>query len=144
MLFKLVAWFIFLALTATALLHVYWGLGGLWPASSEPELVRTVIGITHQDHMPAMGMTLIVAALIFSAGGFAALRGILELDSLIFIRIPLAGLALIFLLRGAATYFPGPLRDAAEPFATLNTLYFSPLVLLIGCGFALLTLSPRN
>lgn len=136
-------WFCFAVLSATAALHAYWAFGGLWPATSEAELVRTVIGI-ERDRMPSFAMTLLVAALIFAAGAFGLVRGVLGWDSLVFIRTPLGALTAIFLLRGAASYLPGPLANAAEPFAQLNALYFSPLILLLGACFAYLTLSPRH
>jgi len=136
-------WFCFITLSATAALHVYWGLGGLWPADDAATLSRTVIG-THGGVMPPAGLTLLVAALIFAAGSFAFARGVLAWDSLILLRVPLAGLALIFLLRGAVTYIPGPFAQAAEPFAHLNAVYFSPLILALGAAFTALALSPRN
>lgn len=136
-------WFCFITLSATAGLHVYWGLGGLWPADNAAALSRTVIG-THSGVMPPAGLTLVVAVLIFAAGSFAFARGVLAWDSLILLRVPLAGLALIFLLRGAVTYMPGPFAQAAEPFAHLNAVYFSPLILALGAAFAALALSPRN
>ena len=136
-------WFCFIILSATAALHVYWGLGGLWPADNAAALSRTVIG-THGGVMPPAGLTLVVAALIFAAGSFAFARGVLAWDSLILLRVPLAGLALIFLLRGAVTYIPGPFSQAAEPFTHLNAVYFSPLILALGAAFAMLALSPRN
>lgn len=136
-------WFCFAVLAATTALHVYWGLGGLWPASSEPELVRMVVGL-ETDRMPARGATLAVAALIFASGTFGLMRGVLGWDSLVFVRLPLAIVAAVFLLRGAATYVPGLQPFAAEPFARLNALYFSPLILLLGVCFAYLTLAPRQ
>ncbi|WP_300541033.1 DUF3995 domain-containing protein [Maricaulis sp.] len=138
-----VGWFCFCVLGATAALHAYWALGGLWPAAAEPDLVKTVIGADH-DRMPAAGLTLLVAFLIFTAGVFAFARGVLDWDSRLFLRIPLAGLAAIFLLRGTASYLPGPFARSVEPFATLNALYFSPLILLLGLGFAYLALAPRS
>jgi hypothetical protein len=140
-----VGWFCFLTLAATALLHAYWGFGGLWPASNEPDLVRTVVGISHSDSMPSPISTLIVAALIFSAGCFALVSGVLGWNSLLFIRVPLIALAAIFLLRGALTYWPtSPLATATEPFATLNALYFSPLILALGACYSWLAWMARN
>lgn len=135
-------WFCFVVLAATAAIHVYWALGGLWPADDTPALVRTVIGV-ERDRMPPAGLTLLVGTLIFLAGCFAFVRGVLDRDSLVLIRIPLAGLAMVFLLRGAVTYLPGgPFAQAAQPFAHLNMVYFSPLILMLGAAFAWLAISP--
>jgi hypothetical protein len=144
MLQELSAWLCFLTLTATALIHAYWGFGGLWPATTEPELVRTVIGINTSESMPSLPMTLIVAALIFIAGGFAFVSGILKWNSAIFLRFPLIVLTAIFIFRGAYTYWPNsPLATATEPFATLNAHYFSPLILMLGLGFGILSWMSR-
>lgn len=137
---QIAGWFTGIVLTLTAGLHIYWGLGGLWPAQSEPELVRTVIGV-QSDHMPATGVTLIVAALIFAAAGFGFARGVLGRDSALFIRVPLAVLTLIFLGRGILPYITnGPMSGSVEPFQTLNLMYFSPLTLAIGLCFGVLLL----
>jgi hypothetical protein len=137
-------WFCFLTLSATAALHVYWALGGLWPASDMPELVRTVIG-TERNHMPPAGLTVVVASLMLCAGLFALARGVAGWDALLFVRLPLGVIAAVLLVRGAATYLPGgPFARATEPFAHLNALYFSPLILALGLGFAGLALAPRQ
>ncbi|VAW23903.1 hypothetical protein MNBD_ALPHA11-1586 [hydrothermal vent metagenome] len=46
-------------------------------------------------------------------------------------------LTLIFTIRGFITYLPnGPLSATVEPFQSLNFIYFSPLILAIGAGYA--------
>lgn len=140
---QVTGWTCFLVLAAIALLHVYWGFGGVWPAHSEADLVRTVIG-TQADRMPEPGITFIVAALIFIAGSFALLRGVLNRDSFIFIRVPLFGLFLIFLARGLVSYIPGVFPPPAQPFGELNTAFYSPLILALALGFGYLTVSPRR
>ena len=41
-----------LVLAAIALLHAYWGFGGLWPARDEAGLTATVIGVRGRNRMP--------------------------------------------------------------------------------------------
>ena len=144
MLVSLVGWSASLTLGVIAAFHAYWAFGGLWPARSEAELVRTVIGITRAEVMPPAATTLIVVGLILAAAGFAVARITIDPPSLVFVRIPLGVISLVFLARGIAAYLPGPFARASEPFATLNALYFSPLVLVLGMAFAFLALSPSR
>ena len=46
-----VAWCIFIVLTAISAVHVAWGFGVRWPRKTEAELVTTVIG-HRSDRMP--------------------------------------------------------------------------------------------
>ena len=137
---------LFTVLTAIAAVHVYWAFGGLWPATSEPELVRMVVGMANGQQMPALSGTLMVAFLVF-AGGVVALVRSMSLPRLM-AWIPLIGsivLAAVFLGRGAFTYavaagladWPYPL---AAPFQTLDQMLYAPLCLAIGTGFSILVL----
>lgn len=128
-------------LFALALVHVYWGCGGLWPARSEQELVETVIGTPGMHAMPEKLVTLSVAAGIFLAGLWPLFW--LELIPFPLPRLMLisgmVGLVTVFLLRGAVTYAGIFGRQSTtEPFHTLNRRYFSPLILAIGLAFAYL------
>lgn len=135
-------WSVFAVMSVIAVLHAYWATGGLWPAANEAELVRTVIGITRSQTMPPGLHSLAVAVLVFAAAGFALARGAFGFDSLVFSRIPLGVVAFIMLARGVYAYLPGPFSRASEPFATLNAMFFSPAILLLGVAFAFLALSP--
>ncbi len=127
-------------LGATALLHVYWAAGGLWPARSEAELVARVIGAS-ADKMPPRWLTFAVAVLI-------ALAGLWPFVFLGMVSLPVPewlvtrgmwGLCGIFLLRGAVTYVPGLWQGPDRvPFFRLNRRYFSPLILAIGLGYLVL------
>ncbi len=136
-----IAVFIAVVLTPVALVHLYWAFGGLWPASSPGELVKTVIGDPGLKAMPPMAVTLVVAVLIFAAG----LMPLLYLAGIPAALPGWAGryalwlLAAVFLGRGAVTYLWAAKAAAlSEPFQTLNFWYFSPLCLLLGIGFAIL------
>ncbi len=142
MLPALAGWFAFLTLSLVAALHAYWGFGGLWPAATEADLVKTVVGITRAPTMPDSATTLLVAAFIFIAASFGLARGVLGFDSLIFARIPAAVIALVMLARGIYAYLPGPFARASEPFASLNATVYSPLILALGLTYAYLALAP--
>ncbi|WNJ88897.1 DUF3995 domain-containing protein [Bosea sp. 685] len=130
-----------LVLAAIAGLHVYWGLGGRWPASTQQGLVSTVVGDARLKRMPPPLLCIAVAAAIavtalwplLLAGSFAGVaprRLILG-----------AGVAImaVFLLRGVAGYVPAWQRKhVLEPFATLDRCCYAPLCLAIAAGYAVL------
>lgn len=135
---------LFFLLAMIAALHVYWAFGGLWPASTEQDLVNTVIGAPSLNSMPARNPALFVAALIFSS----ALVGLVAGGALSFVpralsRAGALGVGLIFLARGFAGL--GGLSIfrtwVVEPFATLNVQFYSPLCLLIGMAFVSLAVT---
>ncbi|HFQ15114.1 MAG TPA: DUF3995 domain-containing protein [Rhodobacteraceae bacterium] len=129
-----------LSLWAAALLHLFWAFGGLWPARSEPELVRMVIG-SRSAAMPPKGVTLAVAVLIGLAGFWPLVmtgRGGLPVPAGI-CAFGGWGLAAVFLLRAGLGYWPG-LWAAELPFYRLNRRYFSPAILAIGAGYVVLSL----
>ena len=136
----------FVLLTSIAAVHAYWAFGGLWPAQSEQELVDTVVGAPDLKQMPSTFSTLLVAVLIFMSGIMARAVNYVRLGMLrSVLRIGVGVLAIIFLARGAAGYALPLIYDLAvsEPFATLNAVFYSPLILLIGCGFAFLTFAKQ-
>jgi hypothetical protein len=126
-----------LTLAAIAVLHAYWGFGGVWPGRDAADCARRVGGFRGVRAMPgpaacfAVAAALAIAALVpmFIVGRFGVLSA-------------LAGLAvaLVFLGRGGAGFTPAWRRHTPEqPFATLDVRYYSPLCLAIGIGFAALT-----
>ena len=128
------------ALSAISALHLYWAFGGVWPASDESSLIKTVIGDPKLRRMPPFGMTIVV---VFALAGAAlvalllAFRLLVSLDML----ITLAGilLALVFLGRGVAAYIPAwREKHPLEPFARLDRAVYSPLCLALGAGFLFL------
>ncbi len=132
---------IFLVLLTTAIIHVAWAFGVVWPAKDEQGLIRTVIGHPDVKRMPSRNLTLLVAGGIASAG----LCGLWGADMLM-LPLPgwvktvvLFGLMGIFTVRGLLSYIScGPLKNRMEPFATLDRRYFAPLCLLLGAGFLIL------
>lgn len=135
---------LFCVLAMIAALHAYWGFGGLWPAATEQQLVNTVVGNPHLTRMPRLDMTLVVAALILTAGFVAlAAGGVLSFVPPWLARIAAIGAGLVFLGRGVAGLAKLSIFRTwnAEPFATLNAQFYSPLCLAIGAGFLFLSLT---
>ncbi|HHB83063.1 MAG TPA: DUF3995 domain-containing protein [Devosia sp.] len=135
---NIIAIFIAAILFITALIHVGWGFGMLWPATDEQTLIKTVIGSPNITTMPSLGLTLFVAAGIAGAG-LCALWGarVINLPLPEWMRLTsLVVLAVIFTVRGIMTYLPiGPLSTSLEPFRTLDQTYFAPLILVIAAGY---------
>jgi len=137
---KLLSTVVFVILSVIATVHVYWAFGGLWPAQTEAELIKTVIGDPSMSHMPSKDVTLVVSGLIAIAGLIALMAGgILTVLPRWFARLGVSVLAFVFLSRGFAGYVVKLTGiNLTEPFATYNLLFYSPLCLLIGGAFAVL------
>ncbi|MBN9258768.1 MULTISPECIES: DUF3995 domain-containing protein [unclassified Mesorhizobium] len=133
--------FVLLLITA---LHVYWGIGGIWPGKDQASCARAVVGFHGVDEMPSAGASFAVAACLALATLWP-----LALEGVFASPFPREGLAttalligLVFIGRGVAGFTPWWRRLAPEqPFARLDRLYYSPLCLLIGLGFAVLAIS---
>ena len=131
-------------LSVTGLLHALWGFGVTFPAANEQQLARMVVGKRGITKMPSMTACLFVAVSLF---GFAVLA--LVLGRVISVPVSKwlvaaagAGAALVFLGRGVLGVLPTFEQALPEqPFLRLNRRFYSPLIFLIGVGFALLTLS---
>lgn len=133
-----------LILTATAIVHIAWGFGALWPAKDKQTLINTVIGGKGMTQMPGFWLTMSVAAGIGAAGIFALWGAqVITLPLPEWMRLTsLIVLTAIFLLRGISCYLPfGPLQNSVEPFRTLDKRYYSPLILMIGAGYLAILLT---
>lgn len=125
-------------------LHVYWGIGGIWPGIDSASCARAVCGFRGMDAMPAPTTCFAMAACLALATLWPqALMGVFATP------FPPIGLAmtaffigLAFAARGIAGFTPAWRRLTPEqPFATNDMRYFSPLCLLIGTAFILLALA---
>lgn len=138
-----VAVLISLVLAALAILHAYWGAGGVWPGTDEKSCARTIAGFRGIQRMPgplqsfAVAAALLVAVyLALAAAGYGL--GILPAG---FVLSGVAIATLVFTTRGVMGYLPAWRRITPEmPFARYDRRYYSPLCLTLGAGFALLTL----
>lgn len=131
-------------LAAIAALHAYWAAGGLWPGTSPASLASIVVGKPRMRAMPASRLSALVAAMIAGAAAWPLLFGPL-IGRTIAPELAAAGtwaLAAVFLLRGIAGFTPWMAkRHSAEPFASYNRKYYSPLCLALGTGFLILALN---
>ena len=129
---------------AIALLHAYWATGGLWPATNPEALANIVVGRPRMRTMPAPRLTAVVAAMIACAAAWPLLLSP-PIGRYFAPELAAAGnwaLAAVFLLRGIAGFTPWMARrHSAEPFASYNRKYYSPLCLAIGAGFLILALN---
>jgi len=144
---EIVAQILSVILLMVAALHFYWAVGGFWPGHDEASLTRTVIGATNMSTMPPRWLTIAVSLCIFAAALFPLMWSELMPDLLpgSLLGLGMWVLVLVFIGRGIAGYLPFFHKsNAAEPFATLNRKYFSPLCLMLGASFASLVIFGRN
>ncbi len=140
---SIIAFAIFIVLTAIAGIHVAWGTGVRWPCKTEAELVATVVGYKKKA-MPPSAECYLAALAIFIPGVLALmLAGTIGQSISGWIVVLLgAGAASVFLGRGIAGYVPAwRARFSREPFATLDRHYYSPLCLLLAAGFFILLIT---
>jgi len=134
---------IFLTLSVTAALHLYWAAGGYWPAQSKDALVQTVVGGKGMRQMPPAWLTVLVGVAIFLAG-LLPLLWVTSAGQILptaLLKIAVVTLFAIFTLRGIASYTRFFRRlHGEEPFASLDKRYFGPLCLLIGAGMGVILL----
>lgn len=135
----LIVAFILAALLSTiALVHLYWAMGGIWPARNESDLVNTVLGVPGVTKMPSRMSTLVVVfALALAAVWPLLINGVLA-NPVPRLALTLIGIAIaaIFWIRGFAGYLPKfRAHFSGEPFATLDRFFFSPLSLSISVGY---------
>lgn len=137
----LLGWLLGTVLTLIAALHVYWGLGGIWPGTDQKSCARAIAGFKGVEAMPSWSASFAAAAVIIATALVAlALGGAFAQP---FLPMSLAGVAvfigLAFLARGVLGFLPWWRRLTPEmPFARLDVRYYSPLCLMIGIGFVAL------
>ena len=125
-----------LVLVALAALHIFWGLGGVWPGRTPGDLARRVVGGPPGMSAPPPWACYAVAALLL-------LGAWMPLAFIGFFSAPLPptvilwglyGMAGVFFLRGVLGYFMERWRPSTvgSPFVRLNRVVYSPLCLLLG------------
>lgn len=140
----ILAFVLSLILLLITTLHVYWGIGGIWPGKDAKSCARVVVGFRGVDDMPSPVASFAVAACLALATLWPlALEGVFASP---FPRQGLAATALLFGMvffgRGIAGFTPWWRGLTPEqPFARLDRRLYSPLCLLIGLGFAILAIT---
>jgi hypothetical protein len=129
------------ALWLIAAVHLYWGVGGVWPALDGQSLSRMVVGTRGINRMPSP-VACQTVALVLAAAGLLPLIAVGLLGApwpQWLTTLGLAGGTTVFLGRGIASYTPAFRRLAPdEPFATYDKRLYAPLCLLLGAGFLIL------
>jgi hypothetical protein len=122
-----------LVLLAIAGMHAYWGTGGLWPEKSAADLARAVVG-DGRTRMPAPLACYAVAAVLVVVAAWPWL--ILTHPENVVVIVGAVIIAGIFFVRGSAAYSPR-WRSIfkAEPFATRDARFYSPLCMVLATGF---------
>ncbi|MEQ1649730.1 MAG: DUF3995 domain-containing protein [Hyphomicrobiaceae bacterium] len=126
-----------------ALIHAYWAMGGVWPASSPQSLARAVVGERGITKMPLPAASFAVAAILAGISYLAViLAGVAPSPvSPSLTRMVASAVAFVFLARGIASYTSVMCRFfPEEPFATLDRRYYAPLCLMLGIAFVVLLL----
>ncbi len=117
-------------LSLIGLIHIYWGVGGLWPASSERQFIEMFFG--DNEPMPPVWTGIILAVLlIFGAWVFVMQAWNRPLPGpKWFWKAGLWALNGIFVIRGLGGYFQ-PFAGTLEPYNILNKTVYSPLCMVI-------------
>lgn len=124
-----------IALLIPAAFHLLWAIGYWTPIKDAVALARATVGAKGIDRMPpAIPCAVVAMALLFAA--ILPHNPTFPLHDLL-----MSGAAAVFLLRGAVAYTPFWRKTfCEEPFATLDTRFYSPLILAIGAAFLILRL----
>jgi len=122
-------------------LHVYWGIGGIWPGRDAASCAGAVVGFEGMDEMPSPLACFAVAACfllttLWPMAIISAFATPFPPEGLVLVALVIG---LTFLARGVLGFTPQWRRlTPREPFATLDVKFYSPLCLLLGCGFLFL------
>jgi hypothetical protein len=122
---------VIVALLAAA--HAWWAVGGIWPAASEPDLARAVIGDGRIRMPPPWQCAAVAIALLFVAAWPWAILAWPASPLVLIVSIVIGA---IFFIRGSAGYSPrwrG--KFSTEPFRTRDFYVYSPLCLALGVAF---------
>ena len=132
----LLALLLSLALLFLAGLHGWWGLGGIWPAPSERDLARSVIG-DGRTRMPPPWQCYAVAMLLAVIAVWPWLILVAPSDPIVVTgAVAIAG---VFFARCLVAYSPRwRAYFSAEPFATHDKRLYAPLCLTLAVGFVAL------
>lgn len=136
-------------LTVLALLHALWAFGFSFPFPNQQILARSVVGRRGITRLPSRSGVALLSLLLLAAATAAYLMGHYPADlprgaKLTLLPVGLF-LAAVFLLRGIVGVLPPSERAAPEqPYLSLNRRIYSPLSVLIGIGFLILSVMLPN
>lgn len=121
-----------------SLVHIYWGLGGLWPGKTKQDLIDRVFGKGTQFPSTFSCFFVATGLFLFSALPWIwMLRFSLELDHqtanlLSYLLYFVSG---IFLLRGVLGYLPILTKQWKPIFVYYTKRIYNPLCIFLGITF---------
>lgn len=127
-----------LLLIFLAVIHIYWGFGGLWPGKTKQELIDLVFGKGNQFPSAFSCFFVAVGLILFSLiPGLWLFRNSLELDHRInhlfsYLFYLVSG---IFLLRGILGYLPFLTKQWEPKFVYYTKRIYNPLCIFLGLAF---------
>ncbi|MGV3665543.1 MAG: DUF3995 domain-containing protein [Leptospira bouyouniensis] len=127
-----------LILFSLALVHIYWGFGGLWPGNTKQELIDKVFGKGNQFPSPFSCFFVALGLFLFSMLPILWMfRFSLSLDQQIIIGIQylMIFVAIIFFMRGILGYLPFITKHWKPIFVYLTKRIYNPLCLFLGTLF---------
>jgi len=122
-----------------AVIHIYWGLGGVWPVKSEEALIDAFVG--HGDKLPSQGAFIVVIMIFLILG----IMPILEVHHVIsrerlglelFYRV----VSLVLFIRAMSMFIPSLKKRATATFYHYNKYYYAPLITTLALSYGLLSL----
>ena len=134
-------WGLVAVLGVIAGLHLYWGLGGVWPGNDDSSLVDMVIGAPPGTPVPPLWACALVAACLgISAMSAIYVSGIARIGLPKWISWAASTAfwfsAFVFIARGLSTYFsPLALGSKGTAFFELDRVMYAPLCLALGGAF---------
>lgn len=137
------AWTASALLLVVAAIHVYWAVGGTWPADDSESLARAVMGPTSAKMAPWWASLAVAAALGLGAALVLGRAGAIDLGPDLLVRLGVWGLSGVFLLRAVVGFVLSGFLPARKPdvFSRLDAAIYSPLCLTIAALSALVALS---
>jgi len=138
---RILSFITILILSCIALFHLLWAFKIWWPLQDEVMLARAVAGFKGISSMPET-IPCIIVALLMIFNGYIAFE-LTKIRTTIFRYILFligAGISFVFFARGVIGYLPFWAKlTPEEPFRTLDIAYYSPLCLILGFLFIILT-----
>lgn len=127
-----------LLLFSLSLIHIYWGLGGLWPGKNKQELIDLVFGKGNQFPSAFSCFFVAVFLILFS---ILPIVWIYRVPFLIHpqmtngIRYIMYFVAIVFTLRGVIGYLPFVTKHWKPIFVYYTKRIYNPLCLFLGLVF---------
>ncbi len=131
-------------LVTIAVIHAYWGTGGYWPAATEKDLARAVVGRPGILRMPPPNACFAVAVVLLGVASWPPMVvGLLSWSVPVWlVLLTGVGIVFVFFARGFAVYVPAwRCLCPEQPFARLDRTLYGPLCLALASGCLVLLIA---